>query len=273
MNEKLTNEEIKLELCYMLKNVSDYLIANNIKYSIMSGTMLGAVRHGGFIPWDDDIDIAILRKDYDILINKLKKNKVINYNLYASGYELGTEDWPFIKIYDDNILIKDNGMARDGKLWIDIFPFDNISLKSQKKHICIVMFFRKLFFKKRLLEGFYKDDDKKNGLFNILKSNIGFLFAKCISKKNIMTNYLKACTMYKNEDSLYVQDLTWGFKPIPKFLFDNIVDYKFENIVVKGFEDYDLYLKTIYGDYMELPPIEKRENHGIEAWRVQKNEE
>lgn len=73
MKEQLDSIEVKEELCRMLKELDEYLGRHEIQYSIMSGTMLGAVRHGGFIPWDDDIDIAILRKDYDRLIEILRK--------------------------------------------------------------------------------------------------------------------------------------------------------------------------------------------------------
>ena len=67
----LNNEETKQELLLMLKETIDFLDANDIRYSITSGTMLGAVRHQGFIPWDDDIDIGILRPDYDRMVEFL----------------------------------------------------------------------------------------------------------------------------------------------------------------------------------------------------------
>ena len=63
-----------------------------------------------------------------------------------------------------------------------------------------------------------------------------------------------------------MQDLTWGTKSVPSSLFDDIVNYKFENIYVKGFEDYDAYLKCVYGDYMIIPPEHERVGHGIKAW-------
>ena len=79
----------------MLKELDEYLGEHGIQYSIMSGTLLGAVRHGGFIPWDDDIDIAVLRKDYDRLIEILRKNKRIGEELEISGYEVDKTDMPF----------------------------------------------------------------------------------------------------------------------------------------------------------------------------------
>ena len=66
--------------------------------------------------------------------------------------------------------------------------------------------------------------------------------------------------------------MTWGTKAVPRALFDEIVDYQFNDITVKGFKDYDTYLKRVYGDYMQLPPEDQRVNHGIKAWRVTENE-
>ena len=62
--------------------------------------------------------------------------------------------------------------------------------------------------------------------------------------------------------------MTWGTKAVPHALFDEIADYQFEDITVKGIKDYDTYLNYVYGDYMKLPPEDQRVNHGIKAWRV-----
>ena len=124
MKEQLDSIEVKEELCRMLKELDEYLGRHEIQYSIMSGTMLGAVRHGGFIPWDDDVDIAILRKDYDRLIEILQKNKRISAKLEISGYEVDKTDMPFLKVYNKSIVVKDNLANDSSELWIDIFPFD-----------------------------------------------------------------------------------------------------------------------------------------------------
>ena len=71
----LNNKEIKNELCNMLESLKSVFEKYNIKYSVMSGTLLGAVRHNGFIPWDDDIDIAMLREDYEKFIQLIKKGR------------------------------------------------------------------------------------------------------------------------------------------------------------------------------------------------------
>ena len=99
--------EVQLFDLQILKDVVRVCDNNNIKYMISSGTLLGAVRHGGFIPWDDDIDIGMLRPEYNKLLNLLRKNSnCLNEELFGVGIELENGQWPFLKIYNKNILVK-----------------------------------------------------------------------------------------------------------------------------------------------------------------------
>lgn len=91
----LTSDEIKTELLNSLREIDMFLKKNNIQYSIMSGTMLGCIRHGGFIPWDDDIDIGMLRPEYNKLLNLLRKNSnCLNEELFGAGIELENGNGP-----------------------------------------------------------------------------------------------------------------------------------------------------------------------------------
>lgn len=272
--ELLSEMQLKAELCEMMVAVDNYLRSNDIRYSVARGTMLGAIRHNGFIPWDDDIDIGILRKDYNKLLLKLQNNRTICNGLYASGFEIGEEDWPFIKIYNERVLVQDDAMKNGRtKLWIDIFPFDNVPNYFANIYWEQIKFLRKIYYKQRYLEGFYSNIKVKKGFYRELKRCIGLKLASNIDRNKLLSYYIRVCTKYETNKTSLVQDLTWDNKPVPRYLFDDLVDYQFENITVKGFKDYDTYLTCVYGDYMKLPPEDQRVNHGIRAWRVNSDEE
>ena len=270
--EQLDSIEIKIELCRMLKELDEYLGEHGIQYSIMSGTLLGAVRHGGFIPWDDDIDIAVLRKDYDRLIEILRKNKRIGAELEMSGYEVDKTDMPFLKVYNKLIAVKDNLANDSSELWIDIFPFDNVPDRGTRSYCQCVRLMQKLYQKNLEANGFYAlEATRKKGIYNYLNKIVVWIAGK-FNKEKLVERYVGFCKKYKNQECRYIQDLTWGTKAVPRALFDEIVDYQFNDITVKGFKDYDTYLKCVYGDYMQLPPEDQRVSHGIKAWRVTENE-
>lgn len=155
----LTSDEIKTELLNSLREIDMFLKKNNIQYSIMSGTMLGCIRHGGFIPWDDDIDIGMLRPEYNKLLNLLRKNSnCLNEELFGVGIELENGQWPFLKIYNKNILVKENMEEKPVNLWIDVFPFDGMPCRQSNLYQRYIMLLRKIFHYRR-------DDltiDKKN---------------------------------------------------------------------------------------------------------------
>lgn len=271
--EQLDGIQIKKELCEMLKKLSGYLEEHKISYSIMSGTMLGAVRHGGFIPWDDDIDIAILREDYDRLVENLKKDKYLGADLEASGYEIDKTDMPFLKIYNKSIIVKDNLANNLSALWIDIFPFDNVPDQGMQIYCKCVRLMQKQYQKNLEANGFYAHEaTRKKGVYNYLNKIIVWYAGK-FDTERLVEHYIDFCKKYKNQKTQYIEDLTWGTKAVPRKVFDTIVDYKFEDITVKGFKDFDTYLKCVYGDYMKLPPENQRVNHGINAWRILENEE
>ena len=128
MREYLSDKQIKSELTALLQVVHEFLVEHNIKYTITAGTLLGAVRHKGFIPWDDDIDIALTREQYDKLVRLLREqHNSVNECVYAEGFELGNDDIPYIKIVNKNIFVEDHTAsidrnefkeARQEQLWL-----------------------------------------------------------------------------------------------------------------------------------------------------------
>lgn len=139
MREYLSDKQVKSELTALLQVVHEFLVEHNIKYTITAGTLLGAVRHKGFIPWDDDIDIALTREQYDKLVCLLReRNNSVNEYVYAEGFELGNDDIPYIKIVNKNIFVEDHTASsnrnefKEDYLWVDVFCWDNVPMHFTK---------------------------------------------------------------------------------------------------------------------------------------------
>lgn len=234
---------------------------NDITYYAVGGTMIGAARHQGFIPWDDDIDLAIPRNDYNRLIEMLKKP--IDHYVLESPYS-GSKDflYSYSKLYDTNTtLIQCTRRNCKRGLYLDIFPLDGIGDTEQDA-----------------LKNFKKFDRKRNFLLTrtcAIRSerswykNLSIVLSRMIPSfivddKKLSIDVDKIAQLNSEKDT-YVANLggSYGSKEIvKKEIFGVPTLYKFENIEIYGPEKYDEYLTHIYGDWKQLPPIEKRKtNH------------
>lgn len=268
MKKFLSLKEIQRAETEMLKKLILFLENNNINYYIWAGTFLGAVRHKGFIPWDDDIDLIIPRPDYNKLIKILSDNNKISDELFGIGYELNNSDWPFIKIINKCIFVEEYDMC-DKNLWLDIFPLDGIPNFNRK------FFYYSLKIKKNLFV--YKRIGLKHAEFNpksFIKKFLKYLLIFVtypISYDVIITKLIKFASKYDYNTCKYVRNNVWSTAKNIYIDKDNMqsATYDFEGLKVNGLKDYDLYLSMCYGkDYMELPPVEKRVTHSFKAWRV-----
>ena len=253
MNALIDLEESKKIQLDILSNVDSFCRKKNIKYSIGYGTLLGAVRHNGFIPWDDDIDICMLREDYNRFIREYSKADTGIYKLIFGPNNL----LPFAKVYDKRtVLIHRNAKTRRMGVFIDIFPLDvaskNINcFKRDKKEI---KFYK--FVVNSKIEKFRPDKSLSRNLW-LMVCKIVF---SIISLRFIINQWLKSLSKRNNENSFFVADNVAGlFKnPVARNVFEEIIDYDFEGKKFWGVKDADLVLKNIYGDYMQLPPISER---------------
>lgn len=254
MKNRLTNEEIKKIGLEILINVTDFCEKNSILYFLSCGTLLGCIRHKGFIPWDDDVDIMMPRPDYNKFLELYKDEK---YGLLKPS----DGRYYYAKVYDKNT-IKIEKMI-DYKKYdylgvdIDIFPLDGI-VNDQKEIDRIMNKSKKLELLLRLSNQpiFYRKNPIKC---------VNRILPRIIGSKNLVKMIEKNAQTYRYEDSDYVTRI----RNTPNGFAGALLKDKYIPPIKKEFEghmfnvpnDYDLWLTTFFGDYMSLPPEEKRNSH------------
>ena len=271
IDQKSNVEDINIELVHkvqtnMLSKICAYFEENNINYSLCGGTLLGAIRHKGFIPWDDDVDVLVPRDDYERLIELTRYNAFITNDICFATMQNTKSSLPFIKAYNYQYLVEEEFISVDGGeyLWIDIFPMDGLSennkdnmklykkIKLLRNILSIRMANRDLLIKqcssriKMLIKPF-------------IKLIIDFIPVKAISKR-----IDKASKKYSFDNSTFVGGVLWGYGPqerLRKSEVEKYVKVEFEGMKLKAFSCWDEYLTNLYGDYMKYPPIEARTTH------------
>ena len=236
---------------------------HGIPYCMLGGTMLGAVRHKGFIPWDDDMDFAVPREYYEKLTELLELELPQEYRAltYMNCEQI---KYPFIKIEDRRTCIDDKSLdcplEKKIGLNIDIFPLDHCDKNSWRmKRIFFISAFQTLFF--------VESPTYSKPLALIKK------ICQCFTPKDkyiIIKRIDKA--MQNAGDAGYLGNLIGRWREKETFkaeIYQNLADYSFENVTFRGPKDYETYLTQMYGDYMQLPPESVRQVHVIEGvyWR------
>lgn len=261
--KKLTQKEVKQIMLDILKYVHDFCEENNIKYIMNYGTLIGAVRHGGYIPWDDDIDIAMPRKDYERFISSFPKNgRYVILDHRTSNKYFNN----FIKVIDTDTTIVDNRNDKtyDSGLFIDVFPMDRFDdLKVVEKTYNLESFKLLSFSKHQNIV--YGDSFIKDAIRSIC-----WLCLKPVSPMHFAKKIEKVTEEYTKADGKYIGLLASKFKEKEVLDFDpfeEIIDIPFEGVDLKGPKEYDKLLRQYYGDYMQLPPVEKQVNpHELDAY-------
>lgn len=257
----------------LLVELTNFLDKNQINYFLDYGTLIGAVRHKGFIPWDDDIDISMTRKEYNRFIEVARNNSnKINDYIIISAPELNNSKFPYCKIYDTRYRVEEKvAHIKDEWLWVDVFPYDDliddeiIEIKRIKK---IHKLNKILNLKKIDYKNLYVVTDNK---FKLILKFIVKLFLYIIPYKFIIDLILKEAQRNNNENNNKVQNLViasiyrYG---ITKSDLNEYIEIEFEGYKFKTIKNYDKHLKYIFGDYMQLPPEDKRETHIERIWKV-----
>lgn len=267
--KKIELNEQKKIMIELLEYFDRICRENNIKYSLIGGSLIGAIRHKGIIPWDDDIDVILSKSEYLKLIQILENMNDSRYKLLTINNCRGY-NFPFPKLVDKRTFVVEPRLLNQIKeygIFIDIFSYSNTS-NSEKIRI-------KDFKKIKLLNSMMsrtKLDFKTDGFKqNFLRLNKNIL-SKIIGYRNIIKFLNNIYNKYNNVDTDYVVS-NWPVYNINKEVqkSKNIIEYtdvEFENMKIMIFKNYDEILRTTFGDYMQLPPENQRKAHGLIAyWR------
>lgn len=265
---ELSVNDIKARLFDILVYFKHVCDENKIRYSLAYGTLLGAVRHGGFIPWDDDVDVCMPRSDYERLIEILSDREHERFKLLYAGNE-PTYYYNFAKIVDSETTVTEIGSKQISGygLFIDIFPLDNCPSDAKK--------FNSLLKQIRRISRF-RSASVCNGNSPVMSSAKNALrravapFAKIFGYKYWLNKEEKKLLEYKDIDtgSITCLEECISFNEIMSkdtVSFDGKI--MFENEEFSCFSDCEGYLYGRYGNYMELPPENERvPRHGYRAF-------
>ena len=267
--KEMTLREVQLFGLEILKDVHNFCILNGIRYSLAYGTLLGAIRHSGFIPWDDDIDIVMPRPDYEKFCQTFKSDTGFNiFSPIVGDCYLG-----YARVCDlKKTWVHSMPWCKQSPtgMWIDIFPIDGIDSNRDKN--ADYNYLSKLE-KRRFKARMPKDNLKRPMPFKRLLRTIAKKILFCWTDvKTVVSEYDNFIKGTEFESSNYCGNraiLTYYNKEeYLRSLFDSYIDVEFEGNSFKAISNYDEYLRTIYGDYMRLPPVEKRVRHPQEMyWR------
>lgn len=256
-NELKKVQSIELELLIEFDRICR---KHNILYSIDGGTLLGAVRHKAFIPWDDDADVILTREEYTKFINIVDQELDTDKFYYQDLYRTKGYRWGYGKLRRKNtvfIRLNQEHMPYEQGIFLDVFVCDNVPSNYLSRCICN---FHSYLYRKV----FYSKVGKKNskGFKKII-----YQFLDRIPEKFVKERYFKYVKYRDKRKSNWVKCLTfpacnrtYGYK---RKWYEDTIEMSFEGISFKACRDYDEYLSFLFGDYMKLPKEETRKAHPV----------
>ena len=251
----------------IVKEVIKLCDDNHLAYYALGGTMLGAIRHRGFIPWDDDIDLGMPRKDYERFLEIAPER--LSSHLRLVNYKTDSDYHYYItRIQDTQTKVMENRYEAEGTythVSIDIFPLDG----SPNNKLCRRIHYLRIMVHRAMMALHYKngiDRERKRGMAERMLIRIATLLPtdkifNAYRQKQQIDRILKKYPMESSEVSGNIMGAYRTVEMIPTEWYGKDAYYPFEDIQIRGIKEYDKYLTHLYGDYMQLPPVGARKIH------------
>lgn len=255
--------DMQNKLLEMLKWFDNFCRQNELMYYAIGGTLLGAMRHKGFIPWDDDIDIGMPRNDYERLsVLALKQQSEFKYIFETVNSPDENYCYTYTKLYDTTTTLIENVKSKLVRgIYLDVFPIDGLGNGSNPDmiHFKKIIFMKNLFVTRvtGLREG-------RSAIKNAAVRISRLLPDSFPDTKELRIKIDQMCKKYNLEHSQWAGNLL-GIRGkreiVPVSYFGEPKECRFEDIMIFCVEEADSYLTSVYGDWRKLPPIEKQESH------------
>lgn len=274
-DKPLSIEEIHEGTLEIIKKLIEICDEINVNYFVAYGSLIGAVRHKGFIPWDDDFDVIMLRPDYDKFCRYCDEHEKELYPFRLMNHK-NTPDYPFtisrlndLRYRMESVGYPDAGMG----LFIDIYPYDGCGndFTKAKKYIERRKSFYQMCLGLIYSHNFFPTNRSK--LYTIPRLFV-MVVAKLIGKNYFMNKLENLKNTYDYGSSEYVYCVIWdrAVCPLKKEWFMEKIETTFESLTVSIPKQYKEILTLLYGDYMQLPPKEEQKaSHNYILYRQEKN--
>jgi lipopolysaccharide cholinephosphotransferase len=259
--KEMTTREIQLVSLDILKDVHEFCVENGIKYSLFSGTLIGAIRHKGFIPWDDDLDIALPRPEYEKFVQSYQSKK--GYKLFARERQGKDVMIAYARVCEMEKTFVDDSIypwtSEKKGVWIDVFPLDGADSDYERATLrCNKI--RKIWLQTKAIRYSRVPYKFRNSLLKKTKLFIKRFFYSW--KDNLWDKHISMCKEIPFEQAEYYCHYAWAGFGMREYYktsaFSSYVLKPFEDGVFYVMQDYDGALRAKYGDYMQLPPLEER---------------
>lgn len=259
MDEKLSLDEIQQASFIILQKIKEICKILNINYSLAYGTLIGAIRHKGFIPWDDDIDVIMKREDYNKFIEFCIKNKETIKPFELKSFKTDKKYlYPISRLSDSRYKADffDGSKHYEIGTFVDIYPFDKVENEDKR-------WLKKLHnnIRKISIMSCSKYMSPKGIIKKIFKP-FYYLITRFCNLNNLINKQDVLAQKYNKKNSSYVGCVLWDNQRLYNSnIFDEFIEVEFNGDLFSCIKEYDYMLRENYGDYMQLPPEEERIPH------------